>query len=72
MRVQEKVVSAARAGSGQNRNRQRGVTSIEYALIAALIAMVIVGTVTSLGVSVSDFFNFVSGEVAKAAAPAGN
>ncbi|TXL66439.1 Flp family type IVb pilin [Zeimonas arvi] len=57
---------------GGSCHSQRGVTSIEYALFGALIAAVIVGTVTSLGISVSDFFNFVSGEVAKAAAAAGN
>ena len=31
------------------RNREEGVTAIEYALFAALIAVVIIATVTALG-----------------------
>jgi len=42
---------------------QRGVTAIEYALIAALIAVVIIGAVTSLGTGVSATFNTVSSEL---------
>jgi pilus assembly protein Flp/PilA len=41
----------------------RGVTAIEYALIAALIAVVIIGAVTSLGGGVSSTFNSVSSEL---------
>jgi len=48
------------------RRAQRGVTSIEYALIGALIAMVIIGTVTTLGLTLEDFYTLVSDEVAKA------
>lgn len=44
--------------------RQRGVTSIEYALVGALIAMVIVGTVTTLGLTLNDFYAMVSDKVA--------
>ncbi len=39
------------------------VTAIEYALIAALIAVVIIGAVTSLGSGVSGTFTSVSGEL---------
>lgn len=35
----------------------QGVTAIEYALIASLIAIVIVGSVTSMGLSVEAMFN---------------
>lgn len=42
---------------------QRGVTSIEYALVGALIAMVIIGTVTTLGLTLEDFYSLVSDEV---------
>ena len=38
----------------------RAVTAIEYALIAALIAVVIIGAVTSLGTGVSSTFNSVA------------
>jgi len=42
---------------------QRAVTAIEYALIAALIAVVIVGAATQLGSNVSSTFNNVSSEL---------
>jgi pilus assembly protein Flp/PilA len=42
---------------------RRAVTAIEYALIAALIAVVIIGAVTTLGSSVSSTFNTVSSEL---------
>jgi pilus assembly protein Flp/PilA len=41
----------------------RAVTAIEYALIAALIAVVIVGAATQLGSSVATTFNNVSSEL---------
>jgi pilus assembly protein Flp/PilA len=41
----------------------RAVTAIEYALIAALIAVVIVGAATQLGTQVSSTFNNVSSEL---------
>ena len=42
---------------------KRAVTAIEYALIAALIAVVIIGAVTSLGKGVSNTFNAVASEL---------
>jgi len=42
---------------------KRAVTAIEYALIAALIAVVIVGAATTLGSKVSATFNSVSSEL---------
>jgi pilus assembly protein Flp/PilA len=42
---------------------RRAVTAIEYALIAALIAVVIIGAVTSLGKNVSSTFNTVANEL---------
>lgn len=42
---------------------KRAVTAIEYALIAALIAVVIVGAATQLGSKVSATFNSVSSEL---------
>jgi pilus assembly protein Flp/PilA len=41
----------------------RGVTAIEYALIAALIAVVIIGAVTAMGTGVSGTFNSVGSEL---------
>jgi pilus assembly protein Flp/PilA len=42
---------------------RRAVTAIEYALIAALIAVVIIAAVTSLGKNVSSTFNSVASEL---------
>lgn len=42
---------------------KRAVTAIEYALIAALIAVVIVGAATTLGTKVSSTFNNVASEL---------
>jgi len=44
--------------SGQD---DRGVTSIEYALLAALIAVVISGAVAVFGLSVNNLFLQISG-----------
>ena len=41
----------------------KAVTAIEYALIAALIAVVIVVAVSALGTNVSSTFNTVSSEL---------
>ena len=42
---------------------ERAVTAIEYALIAALIAVVIIGAVTSLGKGVSNTFKSIASEL---------
>ena len=42
---------------------RRAVTAIEYALIAALIAVVIIAAVTTLGSNVSSTFNKVASEL---------
>jgi pilus assembly protein Flp/PilA len=42
---------------------QRAVTAIEYVLLAALIAVVIVSAVTSLGSNISATFNNVASEL---------
>jgi pilus assembly protein Flp/PilA len=43
---------------------ESGATAIEYGLIAALIAVVIIGAVTAVGTSLSTTFSTVSGKVA--------
>ncbi|WP_395400066.1 Flp family type IVb pilin [Pseudoduganella sp. UC29_106] len=47
---------------------ESGVTAIEYALIAALIAVVIVGTVTNVGSQLSTLYQRVSSKVQQVAA----
>ena len=39
---------------------EEGATAIEYALIAALIAVVIISAVSALGGQISDTFNYVT------------
>ena len=47
---------------------ESGATAIEYGLIAALIAVVIIGAVTKVGTSLSGQFNNIAGNVANPAA----
>jgi len=42
---------------------EEGVTALEYGLIAALIAAVIVGAVTLLGQNVQNTFNTIAGSM---------
>jgi len=46
-----------------NRADRRAVTAIEYALIAALIAVVIIGALSLLGTNISYTFFSVSSEL---------
>ena len=43
-----------------------GVTAIEYGLIAALIAVVIITAVTLVGDSLENTFNYIGGEIGTA------
>jgi pilus assembly protein Flp/PilA len=45
---------------------ESGVTALEYALIGSLIAVAIVTTVTTLGLSLGDMYDMVSGKVKEA------
>jgi pilus assembly protein Flp/PilA len=42
------------------RNDKRGVTALEYGLIASLIAVVIITAVTNLGTNLTSTFNTIS------------
>lgn len=42
---------------------EEGVTAIEYGLIAALIAVVIIGAVTSVGVNLNAIFSYIAGKL---------
>ena len=42
---------------------ESGATAIEYGLIAALIAVVIIGGVTAVGTSLSSTFTSISGSL---------
>lgn len=45
---------------------ESGATAIEYGLIAALIAVAIIGAVSALGTNAGDTFNKVADEMAQA------
>ena len=45
---------------------EEGVTAIEYALIAALIAVVIITGATAVGLNVNGLFQTVAGKLANA------
>ena len=42
---------------------RKGVTALEYGLIASLIAVAIIGAVTTLGTNLTSVFNKVAGEL---------
>lgn len=44
-------------------NDESGATAIEYGLIASLIAVVIIGAVTTVGTSLSGTFTTVAGSL---------
>ena len=46
-----------------------GVTALEYGLIAALIAGVVIGAVTTLGTNVQGTFNTIANSMPTTAAP---
>ncbi len=45
---------------------ESGASAVEYGLLVALIAVVIIGSVTALGTTLSDKFNSVSTSIAAA------
>jgi pilus assembly protein Flp/PilA len=44
-------------------NDEKGVTAIEYGLIASLVAVVIITAITLLGTNLSTTFNTVAGKL---------
>ena len=44
-------------------NDEAGVTAIEYGLIAALIAVVIITAVALVGTNLTDTFNTIAGKI---------
>jgi pilus assembly protein Flp/PilA len=56
----EKIMEAFWNKAQQFLHDEEGVTAIEYALIAALIAVVIIGAVQLVGTEVSETFNTIA------------
>ncbi|PWR23255.1 Flp family type IVb pilin [Zavarzinia compransoris] len=52
------------------RKTERGATAIEYALIAALIAVAAIGAMTLVGGGLNATFNTVSGKLGGGSTPA--
>jgi pilus assembly protein Flp/PilA len=50
-------------GIGKFINDEEGVTAIEYALIAALIAVVIIGGATTLGTKINGVFSNIANKI---------
>jgi len=50
-------------------NNEKGVTAVEYGLLAALISLAIIGAVTLLGVNLAAVFNGVATKVAVPVSP---
>lgn len=46
-----------------NVDSESGVTAIEYGLIAALVAVAIIGAITTVGSNLSGTFTYVSGQL---------
>lgn len=56
----QKLVIAAMAHVACRRDEERGATAVEYALIVALIAGLIIASVAVLGTRTRDTFNSVT------------
>ncbi|MDO4784753.1 MAG: Flp family type IVb pilin [Propionibacteriaceae bacterium] len=64
------VTAALHSVSRRFQDKEKGATAVEYALIIALIAVVIIGTVTALGGQINTAFQNVSKAVSGANASA--
>ena len=62
-----KLITRAQARLNSIRSEEQGATAVEYGLIVALIAAVIVGTVVVLGGQIDEAFQTVSDELEPAA-----
>jgi pilus assembly protein Flp/PilA len=60
------IMNALIQGIKKFQQEEDGVTAIEYSLIAALIAVVIIAAVTSVGVNLNALFSYVAGQLANA------
>lgn len=58
-----KLITKAQARLNSLRDEETGATAIEYGLIAALIAVVIIGAVTAVGTALTGTFNTVEGSL---------
>lgn len=59
----EEIMNELMNGVNAFINDEEGVTAIEYGLIAALIAVVIIASVTLVGGKLSDIFNYIQSKL---------
>lgn len=59
-----KAYARARALVNSARSNEEGATAVEYGLIVALIAVVIITAVTLVGTNLDAIFDFIAGELA--------
>ena len=57
------LISKFKLSLGRFSKDQDGVTAIEYALIAALVAVVIIGGATLLGTNLNTLFANIAGKI---------
>lgn len=55
-----RLIDTAARGASRWAADERGVTAIEYGLLAALIVVAIIGGVSATGVSLTDIYTFWS------------
>ena len=58
-----KLILKARQWMNNLIHNEDGVTAIEYGLIAALIAVVIITAVTAIGSDLAGIFNYIAGQL---------
>ncbi len=63
--MQTLIARAHMALTPNAKSGQKGVTAIEYGLIAALIAVAIISIVTTLGTDLGETFSAISDEVSQ-------
>ena len=57
-----KLITSIQARINSMRNED-GATAVEYGLMVALIAIVIIGGVTAIGFALNDTFNGIAGDL---------
>ncbi len=58
------LVERARAELARVKTDRKGVTALEYGLLAGLIAVVIIAGATALGTTINKLFNDIAGKMA--------
>lgn len=60
------IIAMLQVVTGRITKTERGATAVEYGIMVALIAVVIITAVALIGTNLSGLFDFVAGKVKKA------